>query len=165
MLSEDREVASYLFSEKVNYLAHVSVGKRQRGFIVGLLAVSAVLNFIAAVVGVSDASKAWVVGVTIASGVIATLVLSLVPWANWRNHLRVGGDYETLYQDTLACRMGNGKVDEKRLAILRDRFRNLTEEARKAEAQLGDKQIKRYMKRATSELAESIRRTDPELLD
>jgi hypothetical protein len=31
MLPEDSQIASYLFSEKVNYLAHVNVGKRQRG--------------------------------------------------------------------------------------------------------------------------------------
>jgi hypothetical protein len=165
MLPEDKEIASYLFSEKVNYLAHVNVGKLQRGFIIALLAVSAVLSFIAAVVGVSDAGKSWVVGVTLASGVIATLVLCLVPWANWRNHLRVGSDYEALYQDTLACEMGNGKVDEKRLAALRERFRDLTEEARKAEVQLGDRQIKRYENRARRELPESMRRADPELLD
>jgi hypothetical protein len=165
MLPEDKEIASYLFTERVNYLAHVSVGKVQRGFIITLLAVSAVLSFIAAVVGVSDVAKGWVVAVTIAAGVIATLVLSLVPWANWRNHLRVGSDYEALYQDTNACRMGNGKVDEKRLAILRDRFRDLTEEARKAEVQLGAWQIKRYKEKAKKELPESIRHADPELLD
>jgi hypothetical protein len=165
VLPEDKEIASYLFSEKVNCLAHVSVGKLQRGFIIAMLAVSAVLSFIAAVVGVSDAGKSWVVGVTLASGVIATLVLCLVPWANWRNHLRVGSDYEALYQDTIACRMGNGKVDEKRLAALRKRFRDLTEEARKAEVQLGDRQIKRYENRARRELPESMKRADPELLD
>jgi hypothetical protein len=165
MLPEDREIASYLFSEKVNYRAHVGVGKLQRGFIIALLAVSAVLNFIAAVVGVSDMSKAWVAGVTLTAGGIATLVLCLVPYANWRNHLRVGSDYEALYMDTNACRMGNDKVDEKRLAALRDRFRDLTEEARKAEVQLGARQIKRYKERAKRELPESISQANPELLD
>ena len=47
MLPEDKEIASYLFSEKVNYLAHVNVGKLQRGCIIALLAVSAVLGSIA----------------------------------------------------------------------------------------------------------------------
>lgn len=164
MLPEDSEIASYLFSEKVNYLAHVNVGKVQRGFIIALLAVSAVLSFIAAVVGVSDMGKGWVVGVTIAAGVIAMLVLCLVPWANWRNHLRVGSDYEALYLETNACRMGSGEVDEKRLAALRDRFRDLTEEARKAEVQLGAWQTKRYKEKAKRELPESIRQADPELL-
>jgi hypothetical protein len=61
--------------------------------------------------------------------------------------------------------MGHGKVDEERLAALRDRFRDLTNEARKAEVQLGDRQIKRYEKRARRELPESIRQANPELLD
>ena len=165
MLPEDREIASYLFSEKVNYLAHVNVGKQQRGTIVVLLAVSAVLSSIAGAVGLSDTSKSWVVGVTLASGATAMLVLALVPWANWQNHLRVGSDYEALYQDTIACRMGNGKVDEERLAVLRDRFRDLTKEARKAEVQLGDRQIKRYVNRARRELPEDISQANPELLD
>ena len=82
-------------------------------------------------------------GVTLVAGATSVLVLALLPWANWKNHLRVGSDYEALYQDTLACRMGHGKVDEERLAALRDRFRDLTNEARKAEVQLGDRQIKR----------------------
>jgi hypothetical protein len=92
-------------------------------------------------------------------------VLCLVPWANWRNHLRVGSNYEALYQETIACRMGTGKVDEARLAGLRERFRDLTEEARKAEVQLGDRQIKRYENRAKRELPENIRQAGPELLD
>jgi hypothetical protein len=48
---------------------------------------------------------------------------------------------------------------------LRDRFRDLTLEASKADVQLGDKQIKRYVKRARSELPESISQANPELLD
>ncbi len=165
MLPEDREIASYLFSEKVNYLAHVNVGKRQRGLIIGLLAVSAVLSYIAGAVGLSDVSKSLVSVVTIVAGVIATLVLILVPWANWHNHLRVGSDYEALYLDTLTCSMGNGQVDENRLTDVRDRFRDLTKEARKAEAQLGDRQIKRYVNRARKQLPENIRQANPELLD
>ena len=66
MLPEDTEIASYLFSEKVNYLAHVNVGKRQRAVIIFLLAVSAVLSSIAGAVGLSDMSKSWVSGVTLA---------------------------------------------------------------------------------------------------
>lgn len=165
MLPEDREIASYLFSEKVNYLAHVNVGKLQRGIINALVAVSAMLSTFAGAVGLSDANKPWVSGVTLAAGVIATLVLVLLPIANWRNHLRVGSDYEALYQDTIACRMGSGRVDEKRLAVLRRRFRDLTEEARKAEVQLSDRQIKRYEKRAKGELPDGIRQANPELLD
>jgi hypothetical protein len=42
VLPEDREIASYLFSEKVNYLAHVNVGKVQRAIVVFLLAASPV---------------------------------------------------------------------------------------------------------------------------
>lgn len=165
MLPEDREIASYLFSEKVNYLAHVNVGKLQRAGIIALLAVSAVLSYIAGSVGLSDVSKTWVSVVTLAAGVTSTLVLCLVPSANWRNHLRVGSDYEALYQDTIVCRMGNGKVDEERLTALREQFRDLTEEARKAEVQLGDRQIKRYERRARRELPDDIRKADPELLD
>jgi hypothetical protein len=59
VLPEDREIASYLFSEKVNYLAHVNVGKLQRAGIIFLLALSAVLSYIAAAVGLSDVSKFW----------------------------------------------------------------------------------------------------------
>jgi hypothetical protein len=165
MLPEDREIASYLFSEKVNYLAHVNVGKLQRAIIIFLLAVSAVLSSIAGAVGLSDMSKSWVSSVTLASGATSVLVLALLPWANWKNHLRVGSDYEALYQDTLACRMGHGNVDEGRLADLRDRFKDLTEEARKAEVQLGDRQINRYQNRARKELPENIREANPELLD
>jgi hypothetical protein len=141
------------------------VGKRQRAIIVFLLAVSAVLSSIAGAVGLSDMSKSWVSGVTLAAGAVSVLVLALLPWANWKGHLRVGSDYEALYQDTLACRMGRGTVDEERLAALRERFRDLTNEARKAEVQLGDRQIKRFAKRARRELPESIRQTNPELLD
>jgi hypothetical protein len=165
VLPEDREIASYLFSEKVNYLAHVNVGKRQRAIIVFLLALSAVLSSIAGAVGLSDMSKSWVSGVTLVAGATSVLVLALLPWANWKNHLRVGSDYEALYQDTIACRMGHGKVDEERLTALRIRFRDLTDEARKAEVQLGDRQIKQYEKRAKRELPESIRQANPELLD
>jgi hypothetical protein len=165
MLPEDREIASYLFSEKVNYLAHVNLGKQQRAIIVFLLAVSAVLSSIAGTVGLSDMSKSWVSGVTLAAGATSVLVLVLLSWVNWKGHLRVGSDYEALYQDTLACRMGTGKVDEERLAPLRNPFRDLTNEASKAEAQLSDRQIKRYVRRARRELPESIRQANPELLD
>jgi hypothetical protein len=164
MLPEDREIASYLFSEKVNYLAHVNVGKLQRGGIISLLAASAVLSYIAGSAGLSAVSKFWVGFVTLAAGVTSTLVLYLVPSANWRNHLRVGSDYEALYQDTIACRMGNGKADEARLAALRERFSAFTEEACKAEVQLSDRQIKRYKSRARRELPDNIRQADPELL-
>jgi hypothetical protein len=61
--------------------------------------------------------------------------------------------------------MGTGKVDEERLAALRERFRDLTNEARKAEVQLGDRQIRRYEKRARRELPKDIKQANPELLD
>ena len=130
-------------------------------------AVSAVWEktIVAGAVGLSNMSKPWVSGVTLAGGATSVLVLVLLPWVNWKSHLRVGSDYEALYQETIACRMGHGQVDEERLAALRDRFRELTDEARRAEAQLGDRQIKRYEKRARGELPESIRQANPELLD
>lgn len=165
MLPQDQEIVSYLFTEKVNYLAHVNVGKLQRAIIVALLTVSAVLSSIAGAVGLSDLGKSWVSGITLAAGATSVLVLALLPWANWKNHLRVGSDYEALYQETLGCRMGHGEVNEERLEALRERFRDLTEEARKAEVQLGDRQIKRYARRASAELPESIRKASPELLD
>jgi hypothetical protein len=165
MLPEDREIASYLFSEKVNYLAHVNVGKRQRIQINALVAGSAVLSAVTGTLGLSNVGKFWVGLFTVAAVATSTLVLVLLPSANWRNHLRVGSDYEALYQDTLNCNMGNGMVNNKRLADLRNRFRDLTLEASKAEVQLGYKQIKRYVKRAREELPESIRQADPELLD
>jgi uncharacterized membrane protein len=165
MLPEDKEIASFLFSEKVNYLAHVNVGKRQRILINALVAGSAVLSAVTGTLALSDVGKFWVVLLTLSSVATSTLVLVLLPSANWRNHLRVGSDYETLYQDTIACRMGNGKVAERQLAALRDRFRNITMESRDAECQLGDRQIKRYENRARRELPESIRQANPELLD
>jgi hypothetical protein len=65
MLPEDKEIASYLFSERVNYLAHVNVGRLQRGLIILLLIVSAALSYIAGAVGLTDVNKSWVSSVTI----------------------------------------------------------------------------------------------------
>jgi hypothetical protein len=165
MQPEDKEIASYLFSEKVNYLAHVNVGKRQRILITSLVVGSAVLSTVATAVGLSDVSKAWVSVISIAAAAASTLVLALLPSANWRNHLRVGSDYEALYQDTLICVIAQGKVNEDRLAELRERFKDLTLEAGKVDVQLGDRQITRYVSKARRGLPESIRQAGPELLD
>jgi hypothetical protein len=61
--------------------------------------------------------------------------------------------------------MENENVNRKLPADLRDRFKDLTLEASKAEVQLGDKQIKRYVNRAREGLPENVRQTNPELLD
>jgi hypothetical protein len=106
-------------------------------------------------------SKSGVSGLTLASGVTSVLVLALLPWVNWKNHLRVGSDYESLYQETLALRNGHGAVDEERFADLRGRFRDLTEEARKAEALLRDRQVNRYENRTIRELPRILGRPIP----
>jgi hypothetical protein len=111
MLPEDREIASYLFSEKVNYIAHLNVGKRQQILFQILVAGSAVLSAVTGTLALSDVGKFWVGFFTVTSVATSTLVLVLLPSANWRNHKRVGSDYEALYQDTLDCILGNGKVN------------------------------------------------------
>ena len=44
MLPKDRQIASYLFSAKVNYLAHLSVEKRPKAGLITLPLVSLVLS-------------------------------------------------------------------------------------------------------------------------
>ena len=44
MLPKDRQIASYLFSAKANYLAHLGVGKRQQATLITLPLVSLVLR-------------------------------------------------------------------------------------------------------------------------
>ena len=44
MLPKERQIASYLFSAKVNYLAHVGVGKLQRMGLIALPLLSLVLS-------------------------------------------------------------------------------------------------------------------------
>jgi hypothetical protein len=121
MLPVDREIASYVFSEKVNYLAHVNMGKRQRAIIVFLLAVSAVLSSIAGAVGLSDMSKSWVSGVALAAGATSVLVLAAAEGeferkslpVNWVPAAALAGAWADIIGEDRSANVSNKKQQPK----------------------------------------------------
>jgi hypothetical protein len=163
LLPKDRQVASYLFSARVNYLAHLGVGKRQQAAFITLPLVSLLLSLIAGSVVLAGESKVAAY-LSLAASVITGGVLYLGAFANWRGHKRLGSDYEALYQDTLGYDMRN-ETDENRLAQIGKRFRDLTQEASRLDVQLSPRQIRRYADRARKDLPESVSNANPELLD
>jgi hypothetical protein len=163
MLPQDRQIASYLFSAKVNYLAHLSVGKRQKTGLIALPLVLLMLSLIAGSVVLAGASRAAAY-FSLAASLITGGILYLGAFANYRGHLRVGSDYEALYQDTLGYDMRN-ETDESHLAHIGKQFRDLTQEASRLEVQLSSRQIRRYVDRARNDLPESVSNAKPELLD
>jgi hypothetical protein len=92
------------------------------------------------------------------------VVVYLAAYANWRGHLRLGSDYEALYQETLGYDMRN-ETDENRLAHVGKQFSDLTQDASRLEVQLGPRQIRRYVKKARNDLPASVSNRNPELLD
>jgi len=151
------------FSAKVNYLAHVGVGKLQRMGLIALPLLSLVLSTIAGSAVLTGNSLATGY-LSLAASAITGVVLYLANLANWRGHLRVGSDYEALYQDALGYDMRN-ETNENCLAQIGKQFRDLTQEASRLEVQLSPRQIRRYVDRARNDLPESISNANPELLD
>jgi hypothetical protein len=163
LLPKDSQIASYLLTAKVNYLAHLGVGKRQKASLITLPLVFLVLSLIAGSVVLAGESKVAAY-LSLAASVITGGVLYLGAFTNWRGHLQVGSGYEALYQETLGYDMRN-EIDENRLTRIGKEFRDLTLEASRLEVQLGSRQIERYKERARNDLPESVNNANPQLLD
>lgn len=150
-----KKLASLLFSEKANQLAHARIGARGRRGTNGLLVLSAVLGYFAGFSGlVNLVGKTWVSLIALAAGISTTGVILALTTLKYSDHLRAAAEYELLYLRTIRVEEGTPE-GQQRFSELWEAFEQVVDRVHAAGAALNPDQVTRYEEEARAALRKS----------
>ncbi len=148
-LPASKELASLVFSEKVNQLAHDEIAARGRKLTNGLLVLSAVLGYLAGVSGLADlVGKVWVGAIALAAGISTTCLILAFTMLKSSDHLRTAGEYVQLYRLTVEIDDETTPEGELRFQELWEAFFQVEDKTRAAGTALTPGQVAKYEKEA-----------------